>query len=132
MSDNEQFDVEEGRGDDLPIYVHSEIDDLPLTPNEFRVYAHLSRRAGRGNLAWPSYATIAEICFRPMYRKAKDATLRERARDAVKALERFGLIERVERRAEDGRSRSNAYRLLPRRRWNWDAIRERAHEELPE
>lgn len=40
-------DVEDHR-DDLPIFIHSELDDYGLDPHEFRVYARLARRAYRG------------------------------------------------------------------------------------
>ena len=32
-------------GRDLPIFIHSELDDLRLTSKAFRVYAHLARLA---------------------------------------------------------------------------------------
>lgn len=98
--------------DRIPIFVHSEIDDLELSTNAFRVYGHLARRAGRDNIAWPSYATIAEHCFRPSYPKAKDSTLRRRAMEAVRELQEEGLIEAEHRFRGDQGHTSNAYRLL--------------------
>lgn len=95
-----------------PIFVHSEIDDLGLTTNAFRVYAHLARRAGKDNVAWPSYSTIGEHCFRASYPKAQEATLRRRAIEAVSELKERGLIEVEQRRRDDQGHTSNAYRLL--------------------
>lgn len=42
---NHNIEVRDGR-DDLPIFIHSELDDYPLTPLEFRVYARVARRCG--------------------------------------------------------------------------------------
>lgn len=98
--------------DRIPIFVHSEIDDLGLTTNAFRVYGHLARRAGRDNIAWPSYSTIGEHCFRASYPKAKEATLRRRAMEAVRELQEYGLIEVQHRHRGDQGHTSNAYRLL--------------------
>jgi hypothetical protein len=95
-----------------PIFVHSEVDDLGLTTNAFRVYAHLARRAGKDNSAWPSYSTIGEHCFRASYPKAQEATLRRRAMEAVRELEERGLIEVEHRRRGDQGHTSNEYRLL--------------------
>lgn len=103
--------------DMVPIFVHSEIDDLPLSTNAFRVYAHLARRAGKENSAWPSYSSIGEHCFRSSYPRAKEATLRRRAIEAVNELEQRGLIEVVRRRGDDRGHTSNEYRLLSRREW---------------
>lgn len=95
-----------------PIFVHSEIDDLGLTTNAFRVYAHLARRAGKDNTAWPSYSNIGEHCFRASYPTAKEATLRRRAIEAVNELENRGLIEVERRRRGNQGHTSNEYRLL--------------------
>lgn len=43
------------------IFIHSSLDDAGLTSEQFRVLAHLSRRAGDG-AAWASNATMAEKC----------------------------------------------------------------------
>ena len=43
------------------IFVHSLLDDYGLPASAFRIYCHLSRRAGQ-NGAWPAVATIAKIC----------------------------------------------------------------------
>lgn len=43
------------------LMVRSEADDSVLTPNEFRLYSHLARRAGAHG-AWPSVASMARQC----------------------------------------------------------------------
>lgn len=66
-----------------PVFVHSSLDDLGLSPQEFRVYGHLARRAGRG-VAFPAIASIAETCrIHP-----------QTARRAVATLIKRGLITR--------------------------------------
>lgn len=43
------------------LFVHSALDDYPLTPEEFRLYSHLARRAGSGT-AYPAVASMAKSC----------------------------------------------------------------------
>jgi hypothetical protein len=102
----------------MPLFVHSEIDDLKLPLGAFRVYGHLARRAGSDNFAWPSYSSIGEHCFRSSYPKAKDATLRRKALAAVEELKKAGLIE-IEKRTLDGKQGNitNAYRLVSLSDW---------------
>lgn len=103
----------------MPVFVHSEIDDLGLSVNAFRIYGHLARRAGGQNYAWPSYASMGRHCFRPSYPKAKDATLRRKALEAVDELKKTGLIEVEERTLPETKGNmSNAYRLVPLARWH--------------
>ena len=84
------------------IWVHSALDDLGLTPAEFRVYAHLSRRAGNG-VAWPAIASIARVCR--LSRKTVIA--------AFNNLERRGLLQ-IER---GGGAATNHYRLIQIGNW---------------
>lgn len=44
-----------------PIFVHSDLDDYGLSPAEFRLYGHLSRRQGDQG-AFASIASMAEVC----------------------------------------------------------------------
>ncbi len=44
------------------IFVHSELDDLGLDPHEFRIYAHLARRANGKTKAWPGITSMSESC----------------------------------------------------------------------
>jgi DNA-binding MarR family transcriptional regulator len=43
------------------IFIHSSLDDAGLTTQEFRVFAHISRRAGSGR-AWAGNKSMSEIC----------------------------------------------------------------------
>lgn len=52
--------IQETRGFNV-IFIHSALDDAALSPAEFRVYAHLARRASSG-AAWPSVRSIAAVC----------------------------------------------------------------------
>ncbi len=114
MSQNDKLIIEDGR--DLPIFIHSELDDMGLKSRTFRVYAHLARRAGRGP-AWPSYNSMGEICFRPDMPTAKPDTLRRLAIEAVKELVDLGLISKEVRRDEHGEATTNVYRLTPSTEW---------------
>jgi hypothetical protein len=108
-------------GERRPIYIHQDLDDLNLTVDAFRVYAHLARRAGKKNFAYPSYTSIGEHCFRSTYPKALIASLRRKAIRSVAELERAGIIA-VQRRMGRGVSlkanTSNAYKILPIPMWN--------------
>lgn len=68
------------------IFIHSSIDDAGLTPQQFRVLAHIARRAGDG-VSWASNATMAETC------RIHPDTLT----DCLKALEALAIIVRVAR-----------------------------------
>ncbi|WP_104992693.1 helix-turn-helix domain-containing protein [Deinococcus sp. NW-56] len=43
------------------LFVHSALDDYPLTPEEFRLYGHIARRASSG-AAYPSIENMAKAC----------------------------------------------------------------------
>lgn len=47
---------------ELGILVHYELDDAGLTPAEFRIYAHLARRAAKQGRAWPGRDSMAGVC----------------------------------------------------------------------
>ena len=44
------------------IFLHSTLDDAALSPNEFRVLAHLTRRAGSNGICKPGIRSIAKNC----------------------------------------------------------------------
>ena len=44
------------------IFIHSKVDDAALSPNEFRVLAHLTRRAGSNGICKPGIRSIAKNC----------------------------------------------------------------------
>lgn len=71
------------------IFVHSAIDDYPLTCEEFRVYSHIARRAGLGE-AWPKVESVAKKC-----RIHTDT-----ARRCLHNLIEYGLIAATERKGK--------------------------------
>lgn len=103
---------------DLPLQLHYELDDRPLSVWAFRVYAHFVRRAGRNGRIFPTYKSIAEKCFRPTFPDAKPETLKRRAMEAVKELEAQGLVRVVRSRAADGDNNPNVYHLTARSAWH--------------
>lgn len=95
----------------IPIFIHSEIDDMTaVTPNAMRVYMHLARRADGKGQAWPSYQSIGDHCFASV--SDNPATRKTFARRAVDELLEHQLIVKAERRREDGGQTSNAYSLI--------------------
>ncbi len=54
----QRVEVVDGR-EDLPIFIHSALDDYGLSAIEFRVYARLARRCGRG-VAYESVVNMAK------------------------------------------------------------------------
>ena len=77
MSANKVTDVQS-----LVLFVKSDIDDYGLDPYEFRIYARIVRRAGRGE-AWESIPSMARAC----------RMSESRARAALQLLEAAGLIK---------------------------------------
>jgi DnaD/phage-associated family protein len=98
---------------DLPVFIHSELDDLPLSPNAFRLYCHLARRAGTGT-AWPSYQSMGDKCYATL---AEGKSRRNIAIKAMKELVDLGLIKKEMRQDEIKGNKSNIYYLTPRREW---------------
>jgi len=134
LSNQEQysmFEVIDDRGN-LPVFIHSDLDDLGLTPEAFRVYCHLVRRAGKGH-AFPKQESIAEACFSRVQRRGSDCqrydkqlspeTSRRMAGLAIEALEEHGLIQQIKRRRDDGKQTSSQYVLLSPSNWKtWDEL----------
>jgi hypothetical protein len=85
------------------LFVHSAIDDFPLSTEEFRVYAHIARRAGGGE-AWPAMSSIATKCH----------IHEDTARRCVHALTAYRLLS-VEDRSKQGKT--NRYRLTAQSAW---------------
>lgn len=91
------------RRDDLPFMVHSELDDLDLSPFEFRAYAHIVRRVNGADRVYnESISNGAKHCRMSIstYRNAL-ATLVER-----------GLLTRTDRVG-----RPAVFRVTPKREW---------------
>ncbi|MBE9038180.1 helix-turn-helix domain-containing protein [aff. Roholtiella sp. LEGE 12411] len=95
-----QHSYEDGR-DDLPIFIHSELDDYGLNPYEFRVYAHIARRAGHLG-AFESIKNMAQFC-RMSEGKVKQA---------LRQLIHYGLVSRESRVGT-----SSVYKLSPKSQW---------------
>ncbi len=99
------------------VFVHSLVDDLPLTPEAYRVFCHLHRRAGKNGDAFPSYASIANVCFgwnetnnaNPVKKPVKSKSARQIAIKAVQELQAFNLIKIQPRYRQDGSQASNEY-----------------------
>lgn len=83
------------------LYVHSEIDDYGLTAQEFRVYAHLARRAGK-NGAWPAVDSMARNC-----RLNRDTVYQ-----CLKRLKELNLVRGSKRPGS-----TTIYVLTPRSQW---------------
>ncbi len=88
-----------------PMFVHSALDDAGLSPAEFRVYGHLSRRTGLGG-AFPSIKSMASFC------RLKDRTIRQ----AIRALLKYGMVRR-----QDRPGRTPLYTLTPLTSWRLPA-----------
>lgn len=98
-------------------YFDSELDDLPLTMEAFRVYCHLCRRAGRKDAAFPSYKSIGEACFRGSYPESSPESLKVKAIAAVAELVSWNLLSKKERRLTSGGQTSNLYSLSDALKW---------------
>jgi hypothetical protein len=97
-------------GRNLPIFIHSIVDDMTdLTPNAMRVYMHLARRANKCGEAFPSYQSIGDHCFGKVYKHADGR--RKHAIAAVEELIAAKLIVKEMRQNEHGQI-SNCYLLL--------------------
>lgn len=70
------------------LFVHSELDDYGLDSHEFRIYAHLARRANGKARAYPGINSMAESC-----RMNRHTVIR-----VISSLEEKGLI-RIEKRS---------------------------------
>jgi len=86
---------------ELGLFVKSEIDDYGLDPYEFRIYARIVRRAGRGD-AWESIPNMAKACMMS----------ESRVRLSLQLLEAAGLIESHERCGY-----STVRRITPKAKW---------------
>ena len=102
---NEPSEVRDGR-DDMPVFIHSELDDYGLLSIEFRVYARLARRCYRG----PGFESIPSM--------AKDFEVSDRTvRRAVRLLVECRLISETQRPGK-----TNLYTLTPRHYWQHKSL----------
>lgn len=93
--------LQDGRHDFNVVFIHSRLDDYGLPPAEFRVYAHVARRAGSGE-AFPAVKSIARVC------RLHPKTVRR----ALRVLVKHRLIRR-----EDRPGQTAVYRLTPASEW---------------
>ncbi len=94
--------LQDGSDDFNIILIHSLLDDYGLSPQQFRVYAHLARRGSSG-AAWPSVATVAQVC--QVHLKT--------ARRALHVLVEHRLVTREHRPGK-----TPLYRITPAREWH--------------
>ena len=98
-------------------FIRAELDDYILTANQFRVYAHLARRADR-HAAWPSVLSMARTC------RLREETVRQ----CVSHLRELNLIKTRLRKGH-----TTLYTLTPLSTWAPIPPEERArHSPLPE
>lgn len=83
------------------IFIHSTLDDAGLDPKEFRIFAHLSRRASSG-VAWPSVKTMGEVC----------CISQSRVRLALKTLTERGFVT-----CEERAGRTYLWTINPPEKW---------------
>jgi hypothetical protein len=88
------------------LFVRKEIDDYGLAANEFRLYAHLARRAGDEG-AWPSVESMARYC-RLSVNTIRRCLRRLKEQNLIHATERPGF--------------TTLYRLTSRRQWKSSAF----------
>ena len=65
-------------------FIHASLDDAGLSPVEFRVFAHVLRRAGRDGLCFAGAASMAKSC------RVNVKTLRK----TLRALAGYGMVSR--------------------------------------
>jgi len=99
-------------------FIHSTLDDAPLTPDEKIVYIHLLRRADKSRMAWPSYQSIGNHCFARVYKHPD--TRKRKAIDAVKRLVETRMIIKDLRRTNTGDADTNAYWITEPERWTFE------------
>jgi len=135
MSDQD-FEVRDDRK--VPIFIHSELDDLGLTPEAFRVYCHLVRRAGNKGQAFPKISTIGAKCFPALSRSKNgkpcrigvtEASQKRMTLNALSELEQMCLIKRIKRKKGNGKQTSNVYILLDKDVWATAEITPRTRRE---
>jgi len=107
-------------------FIHSSLDDAELTPEEFRIYCHLLRRAGGKGEAWPSYQSMGNHCF------GKDNTLepstcRRKAIKAINSLEERGMLTKEYRKNDGGGNSSNVYIINDPGAWSAPPLVRGAH-----
>jgi hypothetical protein len=93
--------IQDKRTDFNVVFIHSRLDDYGLPPAEFRVYAHIARRAGSG-MGWPAVKSIAGVC------RLHPQTVRH----ALRVLVSHRLLRRVDRPGQTA-----VYTITPASAW---------------
>jgi hypothetical protein len=83
------------------VFIHSTLDDYGLSPAQFRVFCHISRRAGKG-FAYPAVESMARIC------QLHPHTIRK----SLKALVKYRLLHCTPRPGK-----TSLYRVNPPALW---------------
>jgi|GEM_PF-5974708 len=91
-----------GNSWDTGLFVHSEVDENDLDVYEFRVYAHLCRRANDELRVWAGQQKIADVC----------RISRKKVNEALRALEEKGWIRQEHQFREDGSQTTNNIVIL--------------------
>ena len=89
-----------GKRPDHGAFIPSYLDDYPLTPNEFRMYAHIMRRAGTRGDHFESIPNAAKHCHMNV-KTARNAIKVLRALRMVIVTERTGQSSIIEPAHED-------------------------------
>lgn len=88
-----------GESEKLRPFIPSWMDDYGMTSAQFRIFAHLMRRANKQDIAWPSYESMVE----------KTGMSRNTIRRSIQFLERQNLIKKIGKKFGD----SCRYLVLP-------------------
>jgi DNA-binding transcriptional ArsR family regulator len=106
-------EIQDGR-DDMPIFIHSALDDYGLSPVEFRVYGRLARRCGRGT------------GFESVPNMAKDFEVSERTvQRCLRLLVECRLISSTPREGK-----STLYTLNPQKLWQTSGLLKETRERV--
>ena len=100
-------------------FIHSSLDDAEISPEEFRVYGHMLRRAGSDYKAWPSYQSIGDHCFGHII---KSESRRKKAIKAINGLCDKAMIDRGNRANTNGGHTSNVYYIKPPKEWKGSRV----------
>jgi len=101
---NPEYTVVDSMHEDKPFYIPWQLDDMPLSDAEFRIYFHL-RRVG-----WKTTA-----CWKTINHLAND--LGKKRHTIIAALDRLVSLGMLSREPYPNHKQRVLYRLLPMRRW---------------
>ena len=100
------------------VMLPAKLEKLNLTTDAYRTLSHLKYRLNNATKQCnPSYKTIGESCFRGSYPNSPVETLEKKAKDSIKELIGYGIIQKKRRRTPNGKDLSNQYILKDSRFW---------------